>query len=199
MFFMKRFLIILILIFTLPTPSQADDIRDLQIEGMSIGDSLLDYATKEDLEQRSKTDYPASKKFSRYTLRSINFKIYDDVQFHFKTDDSKYIISSISGGIYYKKNIKNCFKKKDEIVEEISNLFEDAKMKDKGTSPWLSADKSGNTKTTNVYFYLKSGAYIEIACYDWSKEITEKKNWTDHLKIAVYTKEIRDWLNNEAF
>ena len=132
-------------------------------------------------------------------MRSINFKIYDDVQFHFKTDDSKYIISSISGGIYYKKNIKNCFKKKDEVVEEISNLFEDAKMKDKGTSPWLSADKSGNTKTTNVYFYLKSGAYIEIACYDWSKEIAEKKNWTDHLKIAVYTKEIRDWLNNEAF
>jgi hypothetical protein len=196
---MKKLLGIIILGLFLITPSQADDIRDFQTAGMSIGDSLLDYATKEEHEQRSKTDYPASKKFSRYTLRSINFKIYDDVQFHFKTDDSKYIISSISGGIYYKKNIKNCFKKKDEVVEEISNLFEDAKMKDKGTSPWLSADKSGNTKTTNVYFYLKSGAYIEIACYDWSKEITEKKNWTDHLKIAVYTKEIRDWLNNEAF
>ena len=43
---MKKFLAILILIFTLQTPSQADDIRDFQIEGMSIGDSLLDYFSK---------------------------------------------------------------------------------------------------------------------------------------------------------
>jgi len=45
---MKKILAILILIFILQTPSQADDIRDFQIEGMSIGDNLFDYITKEE-------------------------------------------------------------------------------------------------------------------------------------------------------
>ena len=59
---MKKFLAILILAFTLQTPSQADDIRDFQIEGMSIGDSLLDYFDKERIESY-KTPYPKSDKF----------------------------------------------------------------------------------------------------------------------------------------
>ena len=40
---MKRLLFILILIVIFQSPTKADDIRDFQIEGMSIGDSLLDY------------------------------------------------------------------------------------------------------------------------------------------------------------
>jgi len=42
---MKKLLAILVLGLFLTTPSQADDIRDFQIEGISIGDSLLDYMT----------------------------------------------------------------------------------------------------------------------------------------------------------
>ena len=40
---MKRLLLILILTFSFYTLTKADDIRDFQIEGMSIGDSPLDY------------------------------------------------------------------------------------------------------------------------------------------------------------
>ena len=39
---MKKLLAIVVLSLFLITPSQANDIRDFQIEGMSIGDSLLD-------------------------------------------------------------------------------------------------------------------------------------------------------------
>ena len=47
---MKRLSLYLFLIlFTLQTPSQADDIRDFQIEGMSIGDSLLDYMSEDEI------------------------------------------------------------------------------------------------------------------------------------------------------
>ena len=42
---MKKFLAILVLIFSLQTPSLADDIQDFEIEGMTVGDSLLDYKT----------------------------------------------------------------------------------------------------------------------------------------------------------
>ena len=40
---MKKLLGIVVLGLFLITPSQADDISDFEIEGMSIGDSLLDY------------------------------------------------------------------------------------------------------------------------------------------------------------
>ena len=40
---MKIFLSVLILIFGLQSWVKADDIRDFEIEGMSVGDSLLDY------------------------------------------------------------------------------------------------------------------------------------------------------------
>ena len=40
---MKKLLAVIILVFTLQTPSQADDIRDFQIEGMSLEDSLLKF------------------------------------------------------------------------------------------------------------------------------------------------------------
>jgi len=59
---MKKFLAILILIFTLQTPSLADDIRDFQIEGMSVGDSLLDYMTEDEI-NNSKRNYAKNKKY----------------------------------------------------------------------------------------------------------------------------------------
>jgi len=47
---MKKLCIYLFLVlFSLQTPSQADDIRDFQIEGMSVGDSLLDYFSEEEI------------------------------------------------------------------------------------------------------------------------------------------------------
>ena len=49
---MKKFLAIFILCFT--TSSQADDIRDFQIEGISIGDSALDYIERDKLISKKK-------------------------------------------------------------------------------------------------------------------------------------------------
>ena len=40
---MKKLLAIIVLSLCFITSSQADDIRDFQIDGISIGDSLLDY------------------------------------------------------------------------------------------------------------------------------------------------------------
>ena len=46
---MKRLLIIFILTFSFQTLTKADDISEFQIEGISIGDSLLDYFTKKEI------------------------------------------------------------------------------------------------------------------------------------------------------
>ena len=49
---MKKLLGILVLGLFLITPSQADDIRDFQIEGMSVGDSLLNYISEQEIEEK---------------------------------------------------------------------------------------------------------------------------------------------------
>ena len=59
---MKKFLAILILILTFQTPSWADDIRDFQIEGMSIGDSLLDYFSEEEIKKNEVNYYNSETK-----------------------------------------------------------------------------------------------------------------------------------------
>ena len=73
---MKRLSLYLFLIlFTIQIPSQADDIRDFQIEGMSIGDSALDYFSKDELDNAEKSYYP-NKKFYLIDILSSKFEIY---------------------------------------------------------------------------------------------------------------------------
>ena len=111
---MKKLLLILILTLSFQTLAKADDIKDFQIEGISIGDSLLKFSSKNEINKNMITDYK-SKLYSRFTLRNIfssDLKVYDDVQVHFKTNDKKFTIVSISGGIYYENDFDNCLKKK---------------------------------------------------------------------------------------
>ena len=68
------------------TPSQADDIRDFQIEGMSVGDSLLDYFNEEKIRDNIfKTSYKSKKYTKIEFFDSTNTsKIYHGLQFFVK-------------------------------------------------------------------------------------------------------------------
>ena len=108
---MKKLCIYFFLVlFSLHTPSWADDIRDFQIEGISIGDSALDFFSEDEIENKKKKGfvYP-NKEFYSATFRyKPQFKLYDGVQFHLKAKDKRYIIYSIGGKIYYPNNINKC-------------------------------------------------------------------------------------------
>ena len=67
---MRIFLAIVILIFSLQSLIKADDIWDFQIEGMSIGDSLLNYFDENIL--ISKTAKKTRYKNKRYTYLMLN-------------------------------------------------------------------------------------------------------------------------------
>ena len=86
---MKKILTILILIFTLQTPSQADDISEFEIEGMSIGDSLLDYYSKSQIKSFLQDNYPGSKKFYIKYAHSNRFEIYESVTVALKKNSYK--------------------------------------------------------------------------------------------------------------
>ena len=168
----------------------ADDIRDFEIEGISIGDSLLDHFSDTEIKKGKLTPYPKSKKFNsiRFWEPTFDFEMYDSIGISFKTNDKNYQIFGLSGAVFYdsdEKNIEDCYKKKDEIVKELSAIFETAEIwNNKGSHP---GDKSGKSKTVTTYFEFKSGAASKIGCVDYSNE-KEKEGFSDHMQISVYSK-----------
>ena len=76
-------------------PSQADDIRDFQIEGISIGDSTLNYMDKKKLINSMKYGFQ-SKEFAFITFDEKS-NTYDEILLLFKPDDKKFIVHYIYG------------------------------------------------------------------------------------------------------
>ena len=107
---MKRLSLYLFLIFfTLQTPSQADDIRDFQIEGMSVGDSVLKYYDKDIIDKRI-AHWSGSKKYIKFWDNNFKSEIYESLQLIYLTNDSNYIIKGIAAGILYRNDpISKCY------------------------------------------------------------------------------------------
>ena len=88
---MKRLLLILILTLSFQSLTKADDIKDFKIEGMSIGDSLLDFFSKKDIKSRKITTYPNSDKYYVIAFTKQDFyETYEVTQFIIKKNDNKY-------------------------------------------------------------------------------------------------------------
>ena len=104
-----------LILFSFSAPSFADDISDFQIEGISIGDSLLDHFSKKEIEKGSKENYK-SNKFVGVQLSLQSYELYEDIQIHYKPNEN-YIIGSVLGGIFF-DNINDCYSKKDEVVAD---------------------------------------------------------------------------------
>ena len=188
---MRVFITVLVLIFSFQSWTKAEDISDFQIEGISIGDSLLDYFSEEEI-LKNKYDYKDDE-FKSSDIISSAFKTYDGIQISFKSNDEKYIIYGISGAIFFKNNIAECYKKKDEIFLEMKELFKNAKIDDQGTYPHP-GDGTGESTVTSVYFDFTSGNYAQIKCFDWSEE----KGYADHLRIGIITKALGDFFAHKA-
>ena len=189
---MKRLLAYLFLVLGLflITPSLADDIKDFEIEGMSIGDSLLDYFSEEEI-KKNKMDYYTNDKFTAVDFMEVPFsKIYEGAQIHYKTKSKKYIIYSLDFVRIFENSINECYKKQNEIEEDFSNMFTSAKKSKKIKEKHLE-DRSGKSTVTSVYFNLDSGGYASVECYDWS----EKMGYPDQIRISITSKEVSDWLN----
>ena len=193
---MKKVLGILVLGLLLITPSWADDIRDFQIAGMSVGDSALDYFSEDKIKNNIGRPYPNSNKFNMIEIL-ISSENYDSVQFHVKSNDKKYIIYVLAGFKFFEHRIEDCYKLKDKISKEAEKLF--VNIEKKSYKQKHAGDKTGKSINEGYNFYFKSGDYINIACYDWSKKMEDEMNFLDHLRVGLLTYEFRKWLNEEAF
>ncbi len=190
---MKKYIVILTFFICTQLSTLADDVRDFEIQGISVGDSLLDYYDADEI--FANIDPNAYKnKDGKFKLTGFygKFGEYDGMQFSIKPDDKKLKIYGINGGIFF-SNINECNIKRKSIRKELSILLKDARTNfdDKSIHP---ADSTGKSYLISDGFFLDSGS-VSVKCFNWSDEITEKYGWADNLRVGVKLKEYNDWLD----
>ena len=190
---MKKLLLILILIFNFQTFSIADDIRDFQIEGISIGDSLLNYFSEEEIKKNKQSGQYPNDEYIIYNFSlTMNLITYELFTISIKKNDKNYIISAISGGIEY-KSLDDCFKLKKDFNKNISSLFNNV---NKNEHKYKAArDKNGNSIMYQTIYEFESGDIITASCMDWSKETSIPKVFQASIRSNFYS----DFLRYRAY
>ena len=181
--------------------SKADDIKELQIEGVSISENALDYFSKEKLDA-DKGYYPKSKKIWR-SLIKLKDKEYDSLQLHIKSQNNKYMIVGVAGLIYFpnkKNSLERCKKKKNQIVKDLKNILKNTKLSNEEKDK-VQGDKSGKSYVLGSYFDFKvdKSEYVKVACTFYTKEYSKETGWSDYLRISLTSTEFNKFLNNEAY
>ena len=187
---MRIFLIILILFLKPQSWTKADDIREFEIEGMSIGDSLLKYVNIEQIKNNSNFHYN-SKKFGSYYLELENSD-YDGLQIDFE-NSGDFIIVGFGGKIFFNKNfMQECLIKEKEILNSIKKVLKsNAIYKDHGIIPH-NYDKSGKSTGSWHTFELNDGSgFIMLECMDWSNEM----NFEDNFELMILSKKFQNFVN----
>jgi len=194
---MKKLLGIVVLGLLLSLSAKADDISEFEIEGMSIGDSLLDHYSKIILDKKSSALYP-NKEMLAATFRSNFFEIFEEIQFHWLSEDENYIIQSISANIDFPNAIDKCLDKKKNINNDIKKLFTNPKEEDWGKRALTSVDPSGETFAYQNIYYLNNGNII-VSCRDYGIKKEKSTGFKDYLAIMIDSKIFDDWINNKAW
>ena len=193
---MKKLLLILILTINLQSWTKADDISDFEIAGMSIGDSLLDYFSEEDINEMVISKYPGSDKYIMLSHNSkTKFINYDVMSFHVKKNDNSFIIHSLKAGIYYRSNFKKCLDKKKEIIKDLKLIFQKTNTEEYDFKYKIDDGKSIAYAND---FIFNNNDKIRAWCVNWSEVTENKRNFIDNLALSISPRYFLNWLNNEA-
>ena len=205
---MKKILGVLVLGLLISTSAYADDIKDFQIENISIGDSALDYFTESQIENSELDWHNYSHK--EYSTSLLSGKgIYDWFKISYKSDDDNFIIEGIVG-IVVKKKYDNdkCNKELDAVALDLSKLFKNTNQKKKKLfrvdyNPrkiFQEPSQSGKSVATSISFDFKDGGKIILSCYDMDKATNQIDspikdiNQFDTFRIDIRSKVLKNYL-----
>ena len=187
---MWRLLIILILTFSFQTWTKADDIRDFEIEGISVGDSLLDHFDITRIKGGLKDWYP-DKTFSYSEFRDKKIKQFDKLGFFFKQEDSSYKIYSISGLKFCTKDIKICYDFQSELEKSFEKISNIKPIKKTIKYPTSANEGTGSFVNQSIYFF-ENGDAVFIETKNWAID----SKFQDNVSLNVDSKIFSDWLTS---
>ena len=188
---MKLFFTVIILIVSFQSWIKADDITDFEIEGISVGDNLLDHFSDDQINNAYKNTYPKSKKYYGLQFELDDYDLYKFIQIHLQSN-TKYIVSSIAGGEFF-EDMSKCYLKQKIITNDLVKNYPNAKL----LEGEINGANDPETLLTISEFNLNNFEFI-VTCTDWSKK-AEKTGSSDSLRVEISTTEFSDFLRNEAF
>ena len=196
----KKFIIIIIFIFFLQSILKANETNTFQIEGISIGDNLLDHFSLEHINSFDKEFYPKSKKFYEqyiYWPEKGDFEIYDSLTISLKKNS--YEVFSIAGHLMEFKSFDECLITKDQIVNDITSIYETRIVYDDIDENIFDYADNKSKKYQIQIRSLDNSVLFSVDCTDWSEKAEKKNNWNDNLGVQIYSKEYENFLRNEAY
>ena len=206
---MKKLLIFLFSLFFLSSPSVfADDISDFQIEGISIGDSLLDYMTEDEILEEielNKDMYTHLNEPNKYVEVYLykDFPIFEYMSVKLQNISSskyvsnkneKYTILYIAGRMAYNEDFDSCIQKRDEIAGELSKMFPNAQKIEK--TKQHPADSSGKSIVDAISFLFSTGNKLNVYCDNFEESFRIRNVWSEGLVVFIQSKEIASWLGS---
>jgi len=200
---LKIFISVLILILSLQSLARSNDVREFEIEGMSVGDSLLDYFDKKQIREfinhESSYNYLDSDYvivgITRSNQNSVDLSTYSDLGITINKKDSQYKIKSIAGQSYSFAKIDECNKKQKIIAEDIKkdlldkNIKEDVWENDKWESGGVIVGKS-----IMHDFYFNDKSAVRIICYELNEDGKKLANWEVKLDVIINSTEFNQFL-----
>ena len=193
---MKVLITLYVLFFS--TSMFAEDMSDFQIEGISIGDSLLNYMSEKEIEKEIEKnkymyEYFEVELFGEVYLSSNSFQTYEYLSFFVKLNDEKYIIYSVRGIISYNEDFDECYKKQNSVIKELSSMFNTSRKFSDFSKH--SIDPSGKSTVKSIGFNLNSGGRVLTECTKFEKKLKLKNNWGDSFAVMLDSKDVIDWMS----
>ena len=189
-----RFRILLFILFSY-SPTFASDIFDYEMDGISIGNSLLDHYSYSEITNSDINEYPGSNRFYDIFIYSDQSSLYENYSITVKLNDDNYIIYAISGEIVFNYQIEKCFNQKNSVINEIKNEIPNAKQLD---YEWQYTELADGQSVAYISeFELNSGS-IRVYCVNSSDDAKKSLNFPDYFAIELTTNEVLDWLTYEA-
>jgi len=205
---MKKILGILVLSLLVSISAYADDIKDFEIESISIGDSALDYFTEYQIENNELDWFNYS--YKEYSTSLLPGKgIYDWFQISYKSDDDNFTIEGLAGIVVKKKyDDDKCNKELDTAALDISELFKNTKQEKKQLYKvvynlreiFQKPDPSGKSIVTSISFDFKDEGKIILSCYNMDKATNQIDspikdiNQFDTFRIDIRSKTFKHYL-----
>jgi len=196
---LRVFISIIILIFSSQSLTKADDISELLIEEMSVGDSLLQYMSIDEIKEEfsiTKNHYVYLRKPLKYREVYLykNFENYDVVSFFVNPNDANLTILAIRGLNPFINKMDKCLNKRSDIAKEIEKII--SKYSKDESNFKSSLDTSGRSIRNNLTYILPSGDEILLSCNDWEETLRKKNNWSEGISVMIWRKEIVDWFSD---
>ena len=170
---MKVFSLVIVFIISFQSLVKANDISEFEIEGMSIGDSLLNFSSKQsiknEIDNKNNSVYYGDKFVSIVVLELRNkLEIYDEVKAIINPRDKTYKIVALEGILAF-VDIDECYENQIDISNEIKaslNLAVNPDQWDLEKSRLPTTIKGIRFIDFNLNEDLSKGSF-RTGCYDY--------------------------------